>query len=233
MRFSFSNGSILGLSLLLSLARAATPDTLEIFRIDYYHCPAGAQVVIPADNSRIDITYGATGSGKSIAAYGPDVPTSLNSQTCYVRVEFRSSQMEFKVAIPEIDIQGSARLDSGTEATIETFLAWDRRPNGQQFSTLHIVGPKKSEDAKFVTNVVNTTNIVFPKCNTDGNPWTHTINLQTKFKVSAEPGAPASAAGELGDNTTLLQSVKLFWGDDCPQHECVDRDGEPIPSTCF
>ncbi|KAF2262933.1 hypothetical protein CC78DRAFT_582129 [Lojkania enalia] len=210
----------------LVLSCIAVPSDLAISDIYLANCPFNVQASFAQNGSYFDVIYNTNGiTPNSLAAYGPNVQSTDSKRKCYLSLNINHNTLDVaRLRISEIEVQGSARLDEGLIAKVETNLTFASHAL-MNFTTAAVMGPK-SPDSVF-THLANRTSAeLHADCRSPKR-----MTLVNVFSVSAASGTSSSSTtGELVKDSSLRVRFFLKWVDLCDVVSCsfVDRYGNIV-----
>jgi hypothetical protein len=123
--FSTSNLARCIAALPLLTIASAQYENIEISDVSIVPCPFNIRVDTAPDLSYIDIVYSTKGTTpNSLASYGPKSKPSDNKRRCFTSTTISHPNLTARARPLHMELTGSATLDDGLTAKVETGLTW-------------------------------------------------------------------------------------------------------------
>ncbi|KAF2835273.1 hypothetical protein M501DRAFT_942461 [Patellaria atrata CBS 101060] len=216
--------TLIALLPLLQLTTAQEPvpaPPFSVTRISYFGpgCPSNIGASISSDGEEIQVHY--NNADRALVSFGQGIESSENSKMCRMTMEMEYDGGNYTVQVARVEAQGAVKLEDGVSATVEMGAVWDGSTREDKFEPLVFNGPTVDGSQRFRLSRSNTTDLFAP-CQYFVR--SAILSLRTIFTISADDGAPETAAGTLGEDSTFRQTYRLMWTR-CRTSNCVDRDG--------
>lgn len=123
----------------------ANPLSVTVESVWHPQCPFALEASISPDFTSLSITYiTRNATPKSLVDFGQGAANS--KRKCYATVNLAVKyETPTRFYVPHIDVQGSARVDKGLVATIETSLAFEGSRSEVGLSTSQSLLPRNDD----------------------------------------------------------------------------------------